>query len=132
MLDDESGAMTVMYFHEEPVRLDPDALQILIEQMGERGANDVVCRAMEEIAIRLADLPALHRAKRLQELGRVAHSLIGIADQIGLTALSRVAGDVAECTRRSEAAALAATLARLERIGECSLSTIWDMRDRSV
>lgn len=131
-LDDKSGAMTAVFFRDEPVRLDPDALQILIERLGEQGANDVVCRAMEELAIRLSDLPALFRAGHLTELGRLAHSLIGISKQVGLTSLARVAGDVVECTRRGDTVALAATLARLERTGEQSLSTIWDLRDRSV
>ncbi len=124
--------MTAIFFRDEPVRLDPDSLQLLIEQLGESGANDVVCRAMEELAIRLADLPALHRAGRLPEMERLAHSLIAISEQIGLASLARVAGDVTECLRRGDSVAVAATLGRLERIGERSLSTIWDLRDRSV
>ena len=124
--------MTAIFFRDEPVQLDPDALQGLIDQMGEREANDVVCCAMEELAIRLADLPALYRARRLTEVGRLAHSLIGIAEQIGLASLSRAASNVVDCTRRGDTIALSSTLARLERTGERSLSTIWDLRDRSV
>ena len=61
-----------------------------------------------------------------------ARSLTGIADQIGMNDLSRVAGDVTRCIDARDAVALAATLSRLQRIGERSLTAIWDMQDVPV
>lgn len=118
--------------HEEPIRLDPDSLESLYAQLGPAGAENVVCRAMEELALRLADLATLHRAGRLPELSRVARSLIAIAEQVGLEGFARVAGDVAQCANAADTVALGATICRLERIGDRSLTAVWDMQDPQV
>lgn len=118
-----------MLVHEEPVRFDPGSLEALYAQLGPVGAENVVCRAMEELALRLADLESLHRAGRLKELAKVARSLIAIADQVGLKSFARVAYDVAQCACRDDPVALGATLCRLERIGDRSLTAVWDMQD---
>ncbi|MGB2200579.1 MAG: hypothetical protein ACPH5G_04515 [Pseudooceanicola atlanticus] len=114
------------------MRLDPDRLQELYKQLGEAGAEDVVCRAMEELAVRLSHTERLFRQHKLVEMRKAARSLTGIADQIGMNALSRVAGDVTRCIDARDAVALAATLSRLLRIGERSLTAIWDMQDVPV
>ena len=77
----------------ETVRVDHDKLGALYAELGEIAAEDVVCRAMEELALRLSHCSRLH------------------------------AGD---------APAVAATLARLLRIGEQSLTAIWDMQDLTI
>lgn len=120
------------YYYDERVRLDPDKLTALYVQLGAAGAENVVCRAMEELAIRMADLPGLLRSGDYVKLGKTARSLVGIADQIGMGSLARVARDVSDCAHREDLPALAATLARLGRIGDRSLAAIWDMRDMSV
>lgn len=113
---------------DETVRLDPDRLQTLYDQLGEAGAEDVVCRAMEELAVRLSMTERLFRQGRLDEMRKAARSLTGIADQIGMNSLSRVAQDVTNCIDTRDAVALSATLSRLLRIGERSLTEIWDMQ----
>ncbi|MDV7144056.1 hypothetical protein R3X27_15310 [Tropicimonas sp. TH_r6] len=123
----------VAYFatlnHEEQVRLDPDSLESLYAELGPAGAENVVCRAMEELALRLADLAALHRTGQLDELTRVARSLIAISSQVGLASFARVARDVADCAEGDDPIALGATLCRLERIGDRSLTAVWDLQD---
>lgn len=114
---------------EEPTRLDRNALESLYRQLGPSGAENVVCRAMEEIAVRLSDIAPLYRAGRTDELARLARSLVGIASQIGLQSLARVAEDVSCCAARQDRTGLAATLCRLERVGDHSLTAIWDHRD---
>lgn len=113
---------------DEPVQLDPDRLQSLYDQLGEAGAEDVVCRAMEELAVRLSLIERLFRQDRKAELRKAARSLTGIADQIGMNALCRVACDVCNCVDANDPVALAATLSRLLRIGERSLTEVWDMQ----
>jgi hypothetical protein len=39
---------------DERVRLDPQRLDTLFDQLGETGAEDIVCRALEELAARLS------------------------------------------------------------------------------
>jgi hypothetical protein len=117
---------------QETVSVDQDRLGALYAQMGETGAEDVVCRAMEELALRLAQCNRLYRAGNWGGLRKCTRSLIAIADQIGMTVLSRVAQDVTDCVDRMDETAVAATLARLIRIGDQSLSAIWDLQDITI
>ncbi len=116
----------------ESVQVDQERLGALYMQLGEAIAEDVVCRAMEELALRMAQCERLYRENRLSELRKNARSLIAIADQIGMSSLGRVAGDVTLCVDDNDEVALAATLSRLLRIGERSLTAIWDHQDLSV
>lgn len=113
----------------EPVKVDQERLGALYSQLGEAGAEDVVCRALEELALRMSHCDRLYREDKMPELRKNARSLIAIADQIGMHALSRVAGDVTMCIDDGDRTALAATLSRLLRIGERSLTAIWDLQD---
>lgn len=116
----------------EPVNVDQERLGALYTQLGEAGAEDVVCRAMEELALRMAQCDRLYRENNQKELRKNARSLIAIADQIGMHALSRVAADVTACIDDNDGTALAATLSRLLRIGERSLTAIWDLQDLTI
>ena len=113
----------------EPVSVDQERLGALYSQLGEAGAEDVVCRAMEELALRMSHCDALYAEKNWTDLRKNTRSLIAIADQIGMHALSRVANDVTRCIDDQNHTTVAATLARLLRIGERSLTAIWDMQD---
>lgn len=115
--------------HDEAITLDPERIAVLVRDLGPMGAESVLCRAMEEIARRLGTLSEPHIAGQWGELSRRARSLSAIAAPVGMTKLSRISADVAACAARCEAPALAATLARLERVGHRSLAAVWDLRD---
>lgn len=116
----------------EQVRVDPDQLSGLYHDLGEVAAEDIVCRAMEELALRLAHCERLYRHEEWVDLRKSSRSLIAIADQIGMSKLASVANDVTQCIDANDKAALAATLGRLLRIGEGSLSAIWDLQDLTI
>ncbi len=116
----------------EIVRVDSDKLGKLYADMGDVAAEDVVCRAMEELALRLAHCDRLYRSDNMEDLRKSSRSLIAIADQIGMSKLARVAGDVTVCIDTNNRVALAATLGRLMRIGEGSLTAIWDLQDLTI
>lgn len=116
----------------EPVRVDHDRLGALYSELGHSGAEDVVCRAMEELALRMAHCDRLLRSADYEELRKSARSLIAIADQIGMDLLAQVARDVMECVDVGDSVALAATLGRLMRAGEGSLTAIWDLQDITI
>lgn len=116
----------------EQIQLDQVRLGALYAQLGESGADDVISRAMEELAVRLAQCDTLWRAGNLVQLRKHARSLIAIADQIGMHRLAQVAGDVTICLDNDDEVAVAATLSRMLRIGERSLSAIWAMEDLSI
>ncbi len=113
----------------EPVRVDPDRLAELWDKLGAHEAEDVVCRAMEELAVRLSFTERQFRHGKYAEMRKSARALMAISDRIGMTLLSRVAGDVIACADKDDEIALSAVLARLIRTGERSLTAIWDMQD---
>jgi len=118
--------------HEEGVRIDSDRLMALYDDLGAAGAEGVVSRAMEELTRRMSEMQDQFRSQELVTFSRNARSLGRVAGQVGMTSLARVAQDVADCVARGEAVALAATWARLARIGDRSLVAVWDMQDMSV
>ncbi len=116
----------------EMASVDPDRLAALYSELGEAGAEDVVCRAMEELALRLSHCDRLYRTAQWVQLRKSARSLIAIAEQIGMLKLARIAESVTDCIDAKNDVALAATVARLMRIGEGSLSAIWDLQDVTI
>ncbi len=116
----------------ESVRVDTGRLEELYRHLGEAGAEDVVCRALEDLAARLADIERCYRSGEAADMRRYARSLATISEPIGLQSLARVAGDVIICIDYGDPVALAATLARLLRIGESSLTDIWDVAEMPV
>ncbi|SDX37228.1 hypothetical protein SAMN05444358_10564 [Ruegeria halocynthiae] len=116
----------------ESVRLDPDRLSSLYHQLGDTNAQDVLCRTVEELAVRLSNCERFWRKRDWVGLRKCAKSLIAISEQVGMTALARVAGDVAHTVDSGDAVATGATLSRLIRVGERSLTAVWDQQDLSV
>ncbi|MEP2919834.1 hypothetical protein [Sulfitobacter sp.] len=116
----------------ESVQLDQARLDMLFSQLGDAGAQNVMCRAMEELAVRLSQCDTLWRAQNKMQLRKHARSLIAIADQIGMATLARTAGDVTDCIDIRDDVALAATLSRMLRIGERSLAAVWSMENLSL
>lgn len=114
------------------VRLDRSRVGRLYAQLGDRNAEDVLCRAIEELAVRLAHCETLWRKEEHVALRKSARSIVAIADQIGLQTLSSVAVDITRTIDMEDDVATAATLARLLRTGERSLTEVWDLRDLSV
>lgn len=118
--------------HEEGVRLNPDCLVELYSELGEAGAEKVVCQAMEELSAGLADMQRFAERGDTAALARSARVLIELAEQIGMMTVARVAGDVVEAAAAGDHAGRAATLARLMRIGDRSFNAVCDLRDMTV
>jgi hypothetical protein len=116
----------------ETVHVDQDRLGALYAELGETGAEDVVCRAMEELAVRLSHCRRLHSSGNWDDLRKCTRSLIAISEQIGMLVLARVAKDVIHTIDAHDVPAVSATLARLLRIGEQSLTAIWDLQDITI
>jgi hypothetical protein len=116
---------------EETVRLEHERLEALYASVGERQAEEIICRAMEELAMRLALMERAYSAGEMVPLAKGARGLVKIADQVGMTKLASVATDVAECAERADVPALGATIARLIRISDRSLTAVWDTADIS-
>lgn len=118
--------------HRENVSLDPQKLADLYSQLGETSAEDVVCRAIEELAVRLTHCERLWRQNDIEQLRKSARSLIAISDQVGMTDMANIAKDVTSAIDSNDHPAVAATLFRLIRVGEGSLTAVWEQQDLSV
>lgn len=116
----------------EQIRVDAEQLSGLYSNLGEIAAEDIVCRAMEELALRLAHCDRLYRGDDLNGLRKSSKSLVAISEQIGMNKLARVALQVTDCIDAGDTVALSATFSRLLRIGEGSLTAIWDLQDLTI
>lgn len=116
----------------EPARLDADKLEELYDQLGDAAAEDVVCRAMEELAVKLSQAERLFRAGQMAEMRKCVRALSAIATQVGMSMLTHIGRDVIACIDACDDTALAAVHQRLLRAGESSLTEIWDLQDLSV
>lgn len=116
----------------EHASLDCGRLEEILLTLGERGAERFLSRTLEDVAVRLNRIERAWARGEIAAIRRISRALSEAAGKIGLTTLSRVARDVEEVALRGDAAALAATVSRLARVGEASLMRIWDMRDESL
>lgn len=127
----QGGAMAIAWIgQEEWVRLDPQRIAGLFSELGPAGAERLIGAAIEDLAVQLAQLRALAPAGPGPAADAWARALSDLAGQVGLSGLSRVARDVADCAARADPAAFGATLARLLRIGDRSLVAVWDLHDQ--
>lgn len=121
-------AQIVYLMPRDVLRIDPEPLARLQVALGPQGAEDVVCRALEDISHRLRRLSEAHLARDLDKVSRGARSIAAVSAQIGLRDLALVAGHVLDCAGRDETDALAATLARLFRVGRRAVTEIGQVR----
>jgi len=118
--------------HEEAICLDADRLEEICHQLGYAGGETAICAAMEDLAELLQQAVKKWRRGDLAGLEVTTRQAIGIADRIGMAGLARVAGDVMGLSMGHDGAALAATVARMRRLGEQSLLAIWDRQDLTI
>ncbi|WP_254694872.1 hypothetical protein [Antarctobacter heliothermus] len=116
----------------ESPAMDRAQIETLRSDLGRSAAEGVVCRAMEELAQRMCQLQTQALSGPREDMHKGLRALAAIADQIGLCSLSMVAHDVAACIEMGDAVAEAATLARLARVGERSLTALWDINEFTV
>ena len=112
--------------------MDPAQIETLCQDLGPHAAEDVVCRAMEELAQRLCQVQDMAVGGPKEDMHKVLRSLAAIAAQIGMTSLARVAHDVMTCIEYGDMVAEAACMARLARTGERSLTQLWDLNEFTV
>ena len=60
----------------------------------------------------------------MDEVQRIARSLVAISAQMGLAEFSLLASDLANCIAQSDFASINAVVARLIRVGESSLFVV--------
>ncbi|MDP5306595.1 hypothetical protein [Paracoccus spongiarum] len=110
----------------EPVRVDARRVGDIVSELGETAAQNVIGLALEQLAGALTATDAALEAGDLAQAVAHADRLSRLAWQIGLLSLAGVAMDLGSCAERRDMGALAAVRARLLRVGNRSLTAIWD------
>lgn len=126
-----SGNVTALR-PKEYVRLDAEPIAAIYRNLGTNGAEQIVARALGELALTLAGLVEQVRRRELGDLGRGLRRLQRMADHLGMISLGLIAAEARICMDRSDATAFAAVWARLIRVAEASLSTDRDVLDQSL
>ena len=115
----------------EVARFDPARLEQLCREKGEAQAESEAAEALSVIGKLLRSMGP-DKVLSDQDLAEYIDTLRGSADRIGMSTLARVAGDVRTCLDRGDQAAIAATMARLYRVGDRSIHAIFDLDDQIV
>ncbi|RJL03987.1 hypothetical protein D3P06_09870 [Paracoccus aestuarii] len=110
----------------EHVRVDSRRVAEIVAELGETAAQHVIGLALEQLASALASVDAALQDGRMAEAVAHAERMSRLAWQIGLLSLAGVAMDLGSIAERGDMAALAAIRARLLRVGNRSLTAIWD------
>ncbi|MCR9108338.1 hypothetical protein [Marivita sp. XM-24bin2] len=101
---------------------DETTLDALSRDLGPDVAENIFCRALEDIAQRFIHIRNAYSAGDHGALRKSVHAVIPIAVQIGLPTLARIGRDVVTCIDQSDPVALAATLSRFLQFGESAIS----------
>lgn len=112
----------------DPLRMDPAPLSRLYLDLGKRGAEAVICRALDDLTRRLNRIDDAHRGCDFAAIGLETRRVRVIAEQIGLTEVAEVAAHVIDCSTGDNGMALGATLARLIRVTDRCVTEIWALR----
>jgi hypothetical protein len=114
------------------VRTDVEAITLIYRNLGAPVAEQMVTRALGELALAMAGIVEKVRSQELRDLARQLGRLQRLAGDLGLISLSSVASDAKTCLERADSTSFAAVWARLLRVAERSLTTGADVADQSV
>jgi hypothetical protein len=115
----------------EVVRQDVEAIAVIYRNLGAPVAEQMVTRALGELALTMAGLAEKVRAQDLRDVARQLDCLQRLSRDLGLVSLASVAGDAKSCLQRADGTAFSAVWSRLLRVAERSLAPDQGFVDRS-
>jgi hypothetical protein len=116
----------------ERVQQDAEPIAAIYRNLGTSSAEQVVTRALGELAMTMAGLASQVRQHEMGDLINQLRRLQRLAENLGMVSLSTVAGDVRTCLDPVDVTAFSAVWARLLRIAERSLSSDKDSMDQTL
>jgi hypothetical protein len=114
----------------EVVRQDVEAIALIYRNLGAPVAEQMVTRALGELALTMAGIAEKVRGQDLRDLARQLARLARLAGDLGLSSLASVAGDAKTCLERADGTAFSAVWARLLRVAERSLVSEQGLADQ--
>ncbi|HQU66838.1 MAG TPA: hypothetical protein PLI43_01435 [Albidovulum sp.] len=118
--------------HDEGIRVDAGRVAMICAGRSRREAEEILRRGIEGLVARVVRMQRHYDAADRAALVRSARFAGRMADQLGMTSFGIVAQDLIRATEAEDEPAAAATLARLLRIVNRSVSAIHDLRDMTM
>lgn len=115
----------------ERVKQDGEPIATIYRNLGAASAEQVVTRALTELALTMAGLASQIRLRELGDVDRQLRRLQRMSENLGMVSLGLIAGDVRSCLGRSDATAFSSVWARLIRVAERSLATDRDLMGKT-
>ncbi|MBE2278148.1 MAG: hypothetical protein IAE87_17840 [Rhodobacteraceae bacterium] len=128
---DDTGKITTLR-PVERVRQDGEAIAAIYRNLGTTTAEQMVTRALGELALAMAGIASQVKERQLTDLARQLRRLQRMAENLGMISLAQVAGNALDCLERSDSTAFSAVWARLLRVAERCLAIDKDFADRSI
>ena len=113
----------------EPLWHDAEAVATIYQNLGTVTAQQVVTRAMAELAATMASIAESIEYHQLALLPRHLRRLQSLAENLGMLSLAQVAEDLRGCLPREDGTTFAAIWARLERVAEATFAAEDGARD---
>ncbi len=119
----EMGNLNVMVLRPvERPRQNIEHIASIYRSLGSDSAEQVVTRALSELAFAMAGLADRVHAHELGDLMRRLKRLQKMAENLGLLTLADVTADLQCCFDRADSTAFSAVWSRLLRVAECTLT----------
>ena len=109
------------------VRQDAEPIATIYRNLGTASAEQVVTRALGELALTMSGMVNRVKDNDLSDLSRQLRRLQRMSENLGLVSLATIAGDVQTCMETSDVTGFSAVWARLLRVAERSLTTDKDL-----
>ena len=114
------------------VRQDAEPIASIYRSLGTASGEQVVARALGELALTMAGLATQVRAHQMGDGARQLRRLQQMGEHLGMVSLADVTADVRYCLDVGDVTAFSAVWARLLRIAERSLAPDKTLLDQTL
>ena len=123
-------AQISMLLHDEHLPFSTSKIDEIYSEFAPQRAQKIINGALDEFAIRLSVLECAGKQNKRAAIRKAVDALMSIGQQIGLGKLTDAAHNVRALTASSDDPALAAAVARLVRLGDMCLISLWAIQDQ--
>ncbi len=109
------------------VQLDRAAMKELRDTVGQAVFEELIEDAIFEVTERIARIEQLNSSGDLIAMAPIAHDLVAVAGQVGMSGVSEIAASLERCCLDEATVSAQAIAHRLVRVGEASLVAAAEM-----
>lgn len=120
-----------MLRQEEPLRLDSERLADMFVELGEARATHLVSLSIQRLEELIESLDLAVAQIRHGDCTDLAGQIGALGDALGLLSMSNAAWNLSRAVQSGDAVAMAATLARLQRVSTRSFRLAEELQHRS-